>query len=231
MIASSSIDSTVDFGSFGPVGRSATERRIPPLGHGLLVDPVAPGQGPQALLTMLYRSTDRLCRCGAAVKNLAHTASLHAEENSAPSKPGIKHLGRPEMAGDQLRREPVAGVVHASTGMVVLEAAGPDGGFDRAARVERFQAVPSMRPARFIKELEQPSHSPDANDEPEWDTDLHRADAQTASSGVRRAQHDIAATAYCGLNPAAARPCRRAASRSSCPSASSRARQSLPAGR
>jgi hypothetical protein len=27
------------------------------------------------------------------MKNLAHSASLHAEENSAPSKPGIKHLG------------------------------------------------------------------------------------------------------------------------------------------
>jgi hypothetical protein len=28
MIASSSIDNTVDFGSFGPVGRSATELRF-----------------------------------------------------------------------------------------------------------------------------------------------------------------------------------------------------------
>jgi hypothetical protein len=43
-------------------------------------------------LTMLYRSTDRLCRCGAAMKNLAHSASLHCEENIAPSKSGIKHL-------------------------------------------------------------------------------------------------------------------------------------------
>ena len=31
-----------------------------PLGYRLLVNPVAPGQRPQALLTMLYRSTDRL---------------------------------------------------------------------------------------------------------------------------------------------------------------------------
>jgi len=31
--------------------------------------------------------------CSAAVKNLAHNASLHAEEKSAPSKPGTKHLG------------------------------------------------------------------------------------------------------------------------------------------
>src|SRR5438874_13283767 len=39
-----------------------------------------------------YRSTDRLCRGGAAVKNLAQSASLHAGENNAPSKPGTKHL-------------------------------------------------------------------------------------------------------------------------------------------
>src|SRR4029077_8793184 len=67
---------------------------LAPLGHGLLVDPVVLGQSPQALLTMLYRSTNRLSRRGAAVKNLAHSASLHAEENNAPSKPGIKHLMR-----------------------------------------------------------------------------------------------------------------------------------------
>jgi hypothetical protein len=28
------------------------------------------------------------------VKNLAHSASLHAGENTAPSNPGIKHLER-----------------------------------------------------------------------------------------------------------------------------------------
>jgi hypothetical protein len=43
-------------------------------------------------LTMLYRSTDRLCRRGAAVENLAHSASFHSPENNAPSKAGIKHL-------------------------------------------------------------------------------------------------------------------------------------------
>src|SRR5471030_2973538 len=74
-------------------GRQIGDRRpLPPLGHGLLVDPVVRGQSSQALLTMLYRSTDRLCRRGAAMKNLAHSASLHAEENNAPSKSGIKHL-------------------------------------------------------------------------------------------------------------------------------------------
>jgi hypothetical protein len=43
---------------------------------------------------MLYRSTDDLCRCGAAVKNLAHSASFQSLENNAPSNPGIKHLER-----------------------------------------------------------------------------------------------------------------------------------------
>ena len=42
---------------------------------------------------MLYRSTDRLCRCGAAVKNLSHSASLESGDKGAPSNPGIKHLG------------------------------------------------------------------------------------------------------------------------------------------
>lgn len=35
------------------------------LGHCLRVDPVAPGQNPHALLTILYCSTDCLCRGGA----------------------------------------------------------------------------------------------------------------------------------------------------------------------
>jgi len=87
-IASSPIVSTVDFRCLGPVGRSVTELRF-----GLRIDPVASSQGPQALLTMLYRSTDRRCRRGAAKKSLAHSAFRHAGEKNAPSKPGIKHLG------------------------------------------------------------------------------------------------------------------------------------------
>jgi hypothetical protein len=43
---------------------------------------------------MLYRSTDRLSRGGASVKNLAHSASFDSGVKNAPSKPGIKHLGR-----------------------------------------------------------------------------------------------------------------------------------------
>src|SRR4051794_19786451 len=41
---------------------------------------------------MLYRSTDRLRRRGASMKNLAHSASFHSTEKIAPSKAGIKHL-------------------------------------------------------------------------------------------------------------------------------------------
>jgi hypothetical protein len=33
-----------------------------------------------------------MCRGGAAVKNLAQSASVHAGENNAPSKPGTEHL-------------------------------------------------------------------------------------------------------------------------------------------
>jgi hypothetical protein len=47
-------------------------------------------------LTMLYRSTDCRCRCGAAVQNLAHSASFHSLENTAPSNPGTKHLATGE---------------------------------------------------------------------------------------------------------------------------------------
>ena len=44
-------------------------------------------------MTMLYRSTDRLCRCGASMKNLAHSASFESLDTNAPSKVGTKHLG------------------------------------------------------------------------------------------------------------------------------------------
>src|SRR6187431_33247 len=45
---------------------------------------------------MLYRSTDRLCRAGAPVQYLAHSASFQAGEKSAPSNSGIKHLVQAE---------------------------------------------------------------------------------------------------------------------------------------
>jgi hypothetical protein len=61
MIASCSTVGTVDRGCFGPVRRSATEQRFLHFRHGLRVDSMPPSQRPQALLTILYRSTDRLC--------------------------------------------------------------------------------------------------------------------------------------------------------------------------
>src|SRR5438045_8162910 len=69
-------------------GRQIGDRTaLPPFRNGFRVDAMALGQAPQALLTTLYRSTDRLSRRGAAVKNLAQSASLDAGEDSAPSKP------------------------------------------------------------------------------------------------------------------------------------------------
>ncbi len=47
---------------------------------------------------MLYRSTDRRCRCGAPMVNLAHSASFHACWKTAPSNPGIKHLDATDAA-------------------------------------------------------------------------------------------------------------------------------------
>src|ERR1700739_1019527 len=41
---------------------------------------------------MLYRSTDRLCRCGAPVQYLSHSASFHSREKYAPPNAGTKHL-------------------------------------------------------------------------------------------------------------------------------------------
>src|ERR1700723_3638677 len=41
---------------------------------------------------MLYRSTDRLCRRGAPMQNLAHSASFESLDKDAPSKAGTKQL-------------------------------------------------------------------------------------------------------------------------------------------
>ena len=54
-------------GILGASRQVLDRRALLPLGDSLLVDAVALGQNPQALLTMLYRSTDCLCRCGASV--------------------------------------------------------------------------------------------------------------------------------------------------------------------
>lgn len=63
-----------------------------PLGHRLRIDAMALTQCPQALLIILYRSTDRLCRCGTPMQNLAYSASFHSGENIATLKLRIKHL-------------------------------------------------------------------------------------------------------------------------------------------
>src|SRR5215217_1219324 len=63
-----------------------------PFGHRLRVDAVTLGQHPQARLTMLDRSTHRLCRAGAPMENLAHSASFHSREKGAPPNHGTKHL-------------------------------------------------------------------------------------------------------------------------------------------
>src|SRR3712207_94118 len=65
---------------------------LPPLRDRLRVDAIAPGERSQALLTMLYRSTDRRRRCGAPVVNLAHSASFHSRGKGAPANHRIKHL-------------------------------------------------------------------------------------------------------------------------------------------
>ncbi len=62
------------------------------LRNGLRVDPIMLGKGSQALLTILSCSTHCLCHGGAAVENLALSASFHSLEQIAPSNAGTKHL-------------------------------------------------------------------------------------------------------------------------------------------
>ena len=53
-------------------GRKVSDRLpLLPFGDGLLIDSVTLGERSQARLTILYCSTDRLCRCGAPVQNLS----------------------------------------------------------------------------------------------------------------------------------------------------------------
>src|SRR5215212_7274837 len=68
-----------------------------PLLHGGWADAVALGGSPYALLTSLDCATDRLCRCGAAVENLAHSASRSAWLNVSPHN-GTKHLSLDQQA-------------------------------------------------------------------------------------------------------------------------------------
>jgi hypothetical protein len=105
MIASSSPVRTVDFGSFGPVGKSLTLSR---LRHFATVLGLIPNSrlscaslqsrprtdGGRAFdLRSLYCCSHGVRGRGAPVTNLSHSASLHAGENNAPSNCGIKQLG------------------------------------------------------------------------------------------------------------------------------------------
>jgi hypothetical protein len=58
------IDRTSKFRTGSQIGNGAA---LPPLRYRLRVDSMTTSQRPQALLTMLYRSTNRLCRSGAPV--------------------------------------------------------------------------------------------------------------------------------------------------------------------
>jgi hypothetical protein len=79
MIASSPIDAPSTW-AVSDRWEISDRAALLPLGHCLRVDPAALGQSPQALLTTLYRSTDRLCRRGTAVKNLAQDQPLEVVE-------------------------------------------------------------------------------------------------------------------------------------------------------
>lgn len=59
------------------------------LGHGFLGGAVALGQILQARLTTSYCSTDRLCRCGAAVKNLPRSAPVRSGKRLHHQMPGL----------------------------------------------------------------------------------------------------------------------------------------------
>ncbi len=60
-------------GSHGGIGGGFA---LAPLLDGGGADAVALGKRPYAFLAPLYRATDCLSRCGAAVENLAHSWSL-----------------------------------------------------------------------------------------------------------------------------------------------------------
>lgn len=73
----------------------------------------------QTLLTIFDRSTDRLCRRGAPVKNLANGAFFQSLHENAQSKSAIKHLGR--------RRDHMVQTIAATTS---LRALGTDASLD-----------------------------------------------------------------------------------------------------
>ena len=89
-MASSSFIKTLDTGSLGTHRRIMDKVPFAPLRYRLLVDSVAHGQNLQALLTMLYRSTQRLSRTGASVQYLSHNYSLRRWLYITPPHHGTK---------------------------------------------------------------------------------------------------------------------------------------------
>ena len=85
-------------GQDGGTGRLRAHRRVGcggsafPLRDRLRIDPVTARQRSYACLTMLYRSTDRLCRAGAPVKYLAHNSSRSQIAESVPLYSGTIQL-------------------------------------------------------------------------------------------------------------------------------------------
>jgi hypothetical protein len=53
------------------------------------IDPIPLRKRSKALFTILYRSTDCLCRRGASVENLAHSASFHSKKIMHHQMPGL----------------------------------------------------------------------------------------------------------------------------------------------
>jgi hypothetical protein len=71
---------------------------------------------------MLYRSTDRLRRCGAPVQYLSHSASFHSLEKYAPPNAGTKHLAEtPEFGKFEVRRPARTGEVAENPGTLFRE--------------------------------------------------------------------------------------------------------------
>lgn len=73
---------------------NALSKPLPNLAVGDLIS-IASLLPPENSRTRSISSTDRLCRRGAAAKNLSQSACAHCEEITAPSKPVIKPNTRP----------------------------------------------------------------------------------------------------------------------------------------
>jgi hypothetical protein len=99
--ASSSMLSTVERELRRPVGKSAGAGALFPLRGRLRIDPIALGQRRQTVQTSLDRAPDNPRRRGASMQYLAHSTSFYSDDEVAPSKPGIKHIGRVDNGDSQ----------------------------------------------------------------------------------------------------------------------------------